>query len=110
MVYSDGSGLDGQVGAAAVLFRNGIEVRQGRAHLGSLRRHTVYEGESAGALIGVTLLNRERTALKAATLCIDSQAAICATTATPRFQATTSWTHYILTSQLSVAATVTSSW
>ena len=82
VVFSDGSGLNGQVGAAAVLFRNGTEVRQGRAHLGSLRRHTVYEGESAGALIGVALLARERTVLQAATICIDSQAAIRATIST----------------------------
>lgn len=75
VVYSDGSGLEGRIGAAAVLFRDGVERRQAGMCLGSVRRHTVYEGECVGAVLGLELLRRERT-ITNATICIDSQPAI----------------------------------
>ena len=59
-VYSDGSGIDGQVGAAAVLFWRGKEPRVLRYHLGMVADHTVYEVELVGLLLALHLLRDER--------------------------------------------------
>ncbi|KAF5317581.1 hypothetical protein D9619_013186 [Psilocybe cf. subviscida] len=77
-VYSDGSGLDGRIGAAAVLFRDGKQKNEARYYLGSAKKHTVYEGESVGAVLALGLIASCRK-VRAVTLCIDSQATIKAT-------------------------------
>lgn len=43
--------------------------------LGSARRHTVYEGECMGPVLGMELLRREGN-VKEVSVCVDSQAAI----------------------------------
>ncbi|RDB28923.1 putative RNA-directed DNA polymerase from transposon X-element [Hypsizygus marmoreus] len=78
-VYTDGSGIDGQIGASAVLFRDGEVKSVLRYRLGSAKRHTVYEGECVGAIMGLKLILQERN-VRTASICIDSQAAITATT------------------------------
>ncbi|KAF5310641.1 hypothetical protein D9619_008098 [Psilocybe cf. subviscida] len=60
---------------AAVLFRDGVEVKQAHFHLGSIRHHTVYEGESVGALLALGLLWKQKN-VHSVSICIDSQAAI----------------------------------
>ncbi|KIJ90820.1 hypothetical protein K443DRAFT_40860, partial [Laccaria amethystina LaAM-08-1] len=57
-VYTDGSGYEGSVGAAAVLYRKGITepVKTLRFHLGSLKKHTTYEGETVGSILAVWML------------------------------------------------------
>jgi hypothetical protein len=52
-VFTDGSGYEGQVGAAAVLYRDGVVRGRRRMRLGSLRHHTVYEGEGVGMILGL---------------------------------------------------------
>lgn len=47
-IYTDGSGIDGLVGAAAVVYRNGEEVAVRRKALGKLTEHKVYDGEGVG--------------------------------------------------------------
>ena len=47
-LYSDGLGLDGQVGAATVLFMQDEKPKVVRFHLGTIADHTVYEGASTG--------------------------------------------------------------
>ena len=59
-VYSDGLGIDGQVGAAAVLFRWGKEPRVLRYYLGTVADHMVYEVELIGLLLVLHLLHDER--------------------------------------------------
>ena len=59
-VYSDGLGIDRQVGAAAVLFRQDREPRVLRFHLGMAADHTVYEAELIGLLLALHLLHDER--------------------------------------------------
>lgn len=77
-VYSDGSGIDGGIGASAVLYRKGKQQRSLRFHLGSNTKHTVYEGELVGMILAAELLRTEpRT--KRARIGVDSQAAILAT-------------------------------
>ncbi|KAF8811141.1 hypothetical protein BYT27DRAFT_7071727, partial [Phlegmacium glaucopus] len=55
-IYTDGSGLDGRIGAGAVLFRGHQEKKAIYYYLGSNRKHTVYEGEGVGAIMGIRLL------------------------------------------------------
>ena len=56
-VYSDGSGVDGSAGAAAVLFWDGLEVRSIHYWLGSLTQHMTYEAEVIGVLLVLELLH-----------------------------------------------------
>ena len=77
-IYSDGSGKDGKVGASAVMYFGFRVPRTARYHLGSLKQHTVYEGECVGQLLGLRLLlnsgiNLDRCKIS---LGVDSQAAI----------------------------------
>src|SRR5687768_9341474 len=55
-IYTDGSGMDGKVGAAAVLFKGKRKTKSLRYLLGSDGKHTVYEGEGVGMLLGLELL------------------------------------------------------
>lgn len=74
-VYSDGSGIEGMAGAAAVLFRDGQEIRSLRYQLGPLTRHTTYEAEVVGVLLAAELIRKER-AVHTATIRLDSQAVV----------------------------------
>jgi hypothetical protein len=78
-VYSDGSGIEGKIGAAAVLFRDGVEVKSIRRRLGSARYHTVYEGKGVGGALAMALIWRERDVEGEVTIAVDSTAAIRAT-------------------------------
>jgi ribonuclease HI len=77
-VYSDGSGIGGKIGAAAVLYRGGVLKSRRRLRLGSEKRHTVYEGEGIGMILGLELIREER-GVGAVTMGVDNQAAITAT-------------------------------
>ena len=74
-VYSDGSGIDGSAGAAAVLFWDGLEVRAIRYQLGPLTQHTTYKAEVIGVLLALELLRRERR-VHMASIKLDNQAVI----------------------------------
>ena len=74
-VFSDGSCIDGMVGAAAVLFRQGTEAGILRKNMGAECWHTVYEAEVVGLTLAAELLKRERF-VEATTIGADSQAAI----------------------------------
>ena len=77
-VFSDGSSEGGHVGAAAVLYRNGVERRVLRKHLGTDERHTVFEAEVLGMSLAVELIKME-SSMRSVSIGIDSQAAILAT-------------------------------
>jgi ribonuclease HI len=55
-VFTDGSGIDGQAGASAVLFCDDYEIATLRYKLGPLTEHTVYEAEAVVATMGLHLL------------------------------------------------------
>jgi ribonuclease HI len=74
-VYTDGSGMDGMIGAGAVLYRGGMEKAKSRYRLGTKEQHTVYEGECMGIAMGVKLMSKEWN-FKTATICTDSQETI----------------------------------
>ena len=77
-IYTDGSGKDGHIGAAAILY-HGIRVpKTARFHVGSSDQHTVFEGEGIGQLLGLKLLrdtNRNLNGVEVS-MYVDSHAAI----------------------------------
>jgi ribonuclease HI len=77
-VYTNRSGMDRKIGAAAVLHRNGRRKSHIRYKLGTQAQHMVYEGEAVGAVLGIKLISKE-WGVRSAILCIDNQAIIKAT-------------------------------
>jgi ribonuclease HI len=75
-IYTDGSGVEGRVGAAAVMFHKGLEVRAERFHLGSLQRHEVYDAEGVGLLMAMDMVRRRRQTTRRVVIYADSEAAI----------------------------------
>ena len=61
-VYLDGSCIDGKIGAAAMMFRQGEEVCTLRKHIGDECHHTVYEAEVIGLTLAAKLIAREHFA------------------------------------------------
>src|SRR4051812_1291818 len=78
-IYTDGSGYEGGIGAAARLEREGSETRSLKMHLGSSKEQTVYGGETAGLLLAAELLRTERRPFRSVFIGMDNQAAIQAT-------------------------------
>jgi ribonuclease HI len=78
-VFMDGSGYEGQVGAAAVLYQDGTVRSRRRMRLGSIRHHTIYEGEGVGMILGLELIREERHASGTILMGVDNTAAITAT-------------------------------
>ncbi|KAH8836120.1 hypothetical protein DL96DRAFT_1412149, partial [Flagelloscypha sp. PMI_526] len=81
-IASDGSGYEGGIGAAAVLWRSGKEgMAKLKLHLGDENTQTVFAAEGAGALLGWHLLSKEREMQgKKISFYIDSQALVKALT------------------------------
>jgi hypothetical protein len=83
-LYSDGSGIDGMIGSAAVLYRhtdgNQTVKKVLRFCLGPDTKHTVYEGEIVGGVLAQHLLHNELTGFgRRVSMYIDNQASIMAT-------------------------------
>ena len=77
-VYSDGSAHGGNVGAAAILRRNGRPDRTLKLHLGTTEQHTVYEAELVGMIMGLHLIKTEERNKTKCALSVDNQAALIA--------------------------------
>ena len=77
-IFTDGSGIDNNIGAAAILRRHGQPDKILRFHLGSHTHHTVYNGEQVGMVLGAKLLRREPN-VRSVYMGVDNQAAILAT-------------------------------
>jgi ribonuclease HI len=75
-VYSDGSAINGKVGAAAILTRAGNPPRILHMHLGTEEKHTVHEAELAGVLLALQLISSEQRGNTSFSLGLDNQAAI----------------------------------
>ena len=78
-IFTDGSGYQRGIGAAAVLRCRGQPEKTLRFHLGSDKHYTVFNGEQISMLLGVELLCREWNILSVY-MGVDNQAAILATT------------------------------
>ena len=75
-VYMDGSGIEGQIGAAAVLYHNSVLKSRRRMNFGSTKHHTVYEGEGVGMILGLELIQEERQVVGMVLMGTDNIAAI----------------------------------
>ena len=71
--------MDRQIGAAVVLYRNGVLKRKGRMRLGSARHHMVFKGEEVGLILGIELIREEELADGMVLIGIDNVAVISAT-------------------------------
>ena len=82
-IFSDGSGIEGNIGAAAVLYcrKNGAETKHVlRYYLGPETRHTVYEAEVAGEIMAQELLYHQTRGFgRHVSMYVDNQASILST-------------------------------
>lgn len=77
-IFTDGSGMEGKIGTAAILYQNGWMKTTLQYQLGSQRHHTVYEGKGIGAVLGTKLVSKE-WGVRLAIFYIDNQVSITAT-------------------------------
>jgi hypothetical protein len=75
-VYTDGSVIEGKVGAAAILTRPGKDHRTLHLHLGKVSEYTIFDTELAGLSMGIYLIKTENVAHRKTMLGVDNQAAI----------------------------------
>lgn len=75
-MFTDGSGFEGCVGAAAVLLQGFREPRIARYHLGPTSEHTVFEGECIAHLLAINLLKQISQRYDAASLWTDNHGTI----------------------------------
>ena len=78
-VFLDGSGLEGGIGAVAVIYRKGsnIPLNHLKAYLGPSTKHNSYEGEAVGGLLACWLIrNTIGTGFKTVSIYIDNQVLI----------------------------------
>ena len=59
-VFSDGTGHDGQIGAAEVIYRGGIEKRAMRKYMDGEECHTVFESGLLGISLAAEMIIAER--------------------------------------------------
>ena len=76
MVYTDGSGFKGAIGAAAVLYVDGIKKAHLQYQLGPDTRHTVFKGELMAIILGLHLNRNIIGLIESINLSIDNQAMI----------------------------------
>ena len=57
-IYSDGSSINGGVGAAAVLYINNTPHHTLQHHLGSDKHHMAYKAELVGLILAAELLQQ----------------------------------------------------
>ena len=76
IIYTDGSGYRSMVGASAVLYNNSLEIDLLKFQLGTTGRHSVFEGELIGILLGVHLAMKHHIPQAKVNFSIDNQATI----------------------------------
>ena len=77
-IFTDGSGINDNIGAVAILRRQGQPDKILHFHLGSKTHYTVYNGKQIGMLLGAEVLRREPN-VRSVYMGVDNQAAIMAT-------------------------------
>jgi len=76
MIYTDGSGYKGAIGAVAVAFANSTKIAELQYQLGPDTRHTVFEGELVAIILGLHLSHNIIGIREHINLNIDNQATI----------------------------------
>ena len=74
--YTDGSGLEGKIGAAATLTLFGTELSTLRYQLGRETDHTVYEAEIVAVILALHILLQVERRLRRITIGVDNQAVL----------------------------------
>ena len=77
-VFTDGSGYEHKIGAAAVLMQNGFLSRTLKYHLGADSAHTVYEAEAIAVVLGIHPLCSTDRYYDSVTIGLDNQAVLMA--------------------------------
>jgi ribonuclease HI len=80
-VFTDGSGIEGEIGAAAILYKKGrrTPITKLKAYLGHSSDHNTYEAEAAGILLATWIIRQHpETGGKKVTIYTDNQAIISA--------------------------------
>jgi hypothetical protein len=80
-VFTDSSGIDGRIGASAVLKEPGVELDALQLYLENMEDHTIFEGEGIGGVLAMVLLERLEQLSGSVSIYVDSQPAIRATQA-----------------------------
>jgi ribonuclease HI len=75
-IFTDGSVMEGKVGAAAILICEGRLTQMLRFHLGPNLEHIVHEMELVGILMGLHILSTKKNNGRPVIIGIDNQAAI----------------------------------
>lgn len=79
-IYTDGSGHDNKVGAAAIMIRGNQREKAARRHIGPITRHTVFDGECVGQILGLQLLEDTipdlETPCATVSIAVDNQASL----------------------------------
>ena len=78
-VFSDGSGLDNGIGAAAIMYEKGRvrPIKSLQAFLGTPDKHNTYEAEAIGAILALWIMsNTPETIGRRVTLYIDNQSIV----------------------------------
>jgi len=90
-IYSNSSGLKGNVGSAAVWVKNSIAHHTLQLHLGKLTDHTVYKSELVGIILALEIVRKAgHTMPQPICISLDNQAAIRAQTLAAQHQGNTS--------------------
>jgi ribonuclease HI len=76
VAFTDGSGYEEKIGAAAILMVNGMELKTLRYRLGHETEHTVYEAEMLAVLLALHLISQVARRLKRITIGLDNQATL----------------------------------
>ena len=75
-IFMDGSTLEGKIGTAAVLLKEGCPLHTLHFHLGPEKEHTVHEAELIALLLGLHLLSTEKHGIRSAAIGCNNQAAL----------------------------------
>ena len=78
LVFSDGSGHEGGIGAVAVLYRGSAEKQSLMKFMGHKERHTVFEAELLGLSLAAEML-KDESHVWSLMIGVDSQAVLWAT-------------------------------
>lgn len=76
VVFTDGSGHDKKIGAAAIMTKNGTELKTLQYNLGAETEHTVYEAEATAVILALHMLTERKKKMKIVTIGTDNQAVL----------------------------------
>ena len=76
IIYTDGSGFEKGIGAAAILMQNGTTFDTIRYYLGPDNQHTVYEAEATAVILALHIACNLKKKLRKLTIGLDNQAVL----------------------------------